>query len=125
MKDRLTVLFSDLGQRFKEREVASTAIIPGQVSDVHAFYRLTQMPTRTIHVQGYTGFSTREGAVVMGRLMDTDIMMEMDESGESSIGNEHRAVVQVFPNLQGLTDIPYDAKVLDTLLSSNVQELNP
>src|SRR4051812_27898415 len=124
MKDLMIDLLDEVGERFSKRQVARTEIYTNpdreRSRDVHAFYRLLRDTGHTIHVQGYSGMSTREIAVVRARLMSTDRLVAIGERGGVSIGNEHDAFVRAFPNLDGLTNIPYDPEILDQMLTVNV-----
>jgi hypothetical protein len=91
--------------------------------DIQAFYQLIQHPAQIIHVQGYPGMSNQKEMRVWARMMDYGLMMAARDYG-ASIGNEHVAVVQKFPNFAHGVNIPYDVEVLEKMLAENVPELN-
>ena len=117
----MMILFSEVGDDYRERGVAELDL--HQSHDIHAFYRLSEDPTKVIHVQGYPGMSNEEEARVWARMMDYDKMMEVRAREMVSVGNEHEATIQEFPNFEIGIMIPYDSKVLKEKLEENVIEL--
>jgi len=120
-RGRISALLNEVGNHYQKRGVAELYLHQGH--DIHAFYRLSHDPTKVIHVQVYPGMSTEDGAIVYARMMDYDRMMEIRSSGIVSVGNEHEATIQVFPNFKIGMMIPYDSKVLEDILAENVPEL--
>jgi len=121
-RDRITRVFEQVRDHYKDRGVAVMEIIQGH--DVQAFYRLSQDPSRVVHVQGYPGMSTDKEMRVWARLMDYNKMMELRRDPQISPGNEHEAQIQPFPNF-GMDNlwIPYDSLVLEEKLEENLPEL--
>ncbi|MBI4020429.1 MAG: hypothetical protein HY367_03790 [Candidatus Aenigmarchaeota archaeon] len=120
-RENITRLFTNVGIDYIEAGIATFELHDGH--DVHAFYRLIKEPGKVIHVQGYPGMSVGEKARVWARLMDYGRMAEIRASGGVSIGNEHEATVQNFPNFAIGVEIPYSSKKLKELLAENVPEL--
>ena len=121
MRKAITQLFQEVGKNYLNRGVAELDLHQGH--DVHAFYRLSGNPSKVVHVQGYAGMSSTEEARVWARMMDYDQMMEIRSRGGVSVGNEHKATTQQFPNFKRGIMIPYDSKVLKDILAENVPEL--
>ncbi len=67
--------------------------------------------------------SSDNEARVWARMMDYDLMMKIRGSGGVSVGNEHEATTEQFPNFENGIMIPYDSKVLEDKLAENVPEL--
>ncbi len=114
-------LFQEVGRHYYDRGVACFEVYNGQ--DVHAFYRLCSAPSKVVHVQGYPGLSSPEQARVWARMMDYNKMIAARDSGTVSIGNEHEAAIQQFPNFESGIFVPYDVRVLEGKLAENVPEL--
>ena len=104
MRDQITKLFQDVGEHYVEKGLASLEIRQGH--DMHAFYRLSQEPSKVIHVQGYPGLSSNEEARVAARIIDYDRMMEIRENEWASVGNEHEATIERFKNFEFGVMIP-------------------
>lgn len=122
LRDKITALFEEVGKHYREKGLAESEVHQGH--DVHAFYRLSQNPARVIHVQGYPGMSSDERARVWARMMDYDNMIAIRRNGGISIGNEHKATVQEFPNFEIGIMLPYNSKVLEDKLAENVEDLH-
>ena len=120
-REKLTRLFREVGDHYARRGVAELDLRQGH--DVHAFYRLSEDPSRVIHVQGYPGLSDEGGTLVWARLMGYTKLIEIRGSERVSVGNEHGATVQEFPNFGAGIGIPYDSKVLEEKLAENVPQL--
>ncbi len=115
------------------REVAADYLRHGKLlgfeifqvkKDTHAFYRLYHDPTKVIHIQGYPGMSSEAQARVYARMMDYEKMTDIRALGHVSVGNEHAAVTQQFPNFGGGISINYDPKQLEAKLEENIRELS-
>lgn len=117
----ITALLLDVGKHFQEWGVASLDLHQGH--DVHAFYQLFHDPSKVIHVQGYPGMSSDLEARFWARMMDYHLMMDIRNRCDVSIGNEHEAAIQQFPNFYLGVEIPYDSKALEAMLAANVPEL--
>jgi hypothetical protein len=114
-------LFQEVGKHYYDRCVACFEV--HDEHDVHAFYRLSSAPSKVVHVQGYPGLSSAEQARVWARIMDYNKMIALRNSGTVSIGNEHEAAIQQFPNFESGIFMPYDARVLEGKLAENVKEV--
>ena len=116
-------LFSAVGEDYVQKEAASFEL--HDLHDVHAFYRLSSDTSQVVHVQGYPGLVVKEDeARVWARLMDYHEMMDIRKTDTRiSVGNEHEATIQSFPNFEGGVFIPYDPKVLEEMLAENVPSL--
>ncbi|MDP3734589.1 MAG: hypothetical protein Q8R37_05155, partial [Nanoarchaeota archaeon] len=90
MRTKITALFEEVANNYNGKVTVEV----DQGHDVHAFYRLTQDPSKVIHLQGYTGFSTEQEARIWGRMLSYNYMMDLRKSGEVSVGNEHIATIQ-------------------------------
>ena len=121
MRPEITQLFEEVGRHYEDREVAELDLHQGH--DVHAFYRLSADPSKVVHVQGYAWMSSDNEARVWARMMDYDKMIEIRREGGVSIGNEHEATTQEFPNFETGINIPYDSRVLEDKLAEHVPEL--
>ena len=121
-RERIDLLLNEVGLHYTHRGVVSTTEYHSS-HDVHAFYTLAADPSRVIHVQGYPGLSSENRARVRARMMDYEMMMALKDTGDVSVGNEHEAVVQEFPNFGHGVDILYNPKVLEDMLEANVPEL--
>jgi hypothetical protein len=126
-RQRIISVLNELGERYQDRAVASLEQLE-DAHDVHAFYRISEMfrlpeGDRIIHVQGYPGLSNDGEMRVYARLMDYDQLVQIRQQGEVSIGNEHEAVTQDFPNFGAGVFIPYDSEVLGRMLEENVPVL--
>ncbi len=122
VRSNVGVLLREVGRGFERSGLVSSFEIFKE-HDIHAFYRLSRDQDRVVHVQGYPGMSTESEARVFARLMDYNKMMEIRRAGGVSIGNEHLAVVQDFPNFEFAVEVPYDPRVLRGMLEENVPEL--
>lgn len=121
MRKEIKALFKEVGKHFEERDIASLEL--HESHDVHAFYRITKDPSKVIHVQGYPGLSSTKGVMVWARMMDYNKMMEIRDYGDVSIGNEHEATIQSFPNFGIGVTVPYMPHVLIEELAKNCPEL--
>ena len=122
MRELIIHLFKETGYNYHNRGVAELEL--HQSNDVHAFYRLFKNPSKVIHIQGYPGLSSTYKAIVLARMMDYGRMMEIRNIEKVSIGNEHKAVIQLFPNFgRKMMVLPYNPKVLEKRLAENVPEL--
>ena len=121
MRKEIIELFQKVGDDYSNSGFAELDL--RKAHDVHAFYRLSHDPSKVIHVQGYVGMSSDKGARVWARMMDYDKMIEIRECGRVSVGNEHEATIQQFPNFEFGVMIPYDPKVLEDKLAENISEL--
>ena len=132
MREKITNLFEEVGNHYRGLGIVLEL---HQEHDVQAFYHLWTRESedyrgtlRTIHIQGYPGFSSENTTHLWARLMDFEkIIAIRKESRISIIGNEHEAVIQHFSNFEpdgnyGI-EIPYDAKVLEDMLAENLPEL--
>lgn len=104
-------LLEEVGRKLYRDHLAELEIHPA-AQDVQAFYRSLREPDKVMHVQGYPGLSTDNHAVVWARLMNYDAMMWIRTWDNVSIGNEHDAVIQIFPEFLNVVSIPYDSGVL-------------
>lgn len=123
MKDKLIDLLTKTGEDFAAQKLVEYELIEGH--DIHAFYRLCKNPSKVIHVQGYPGIGDEKEIMISARMMDYNEMIRIRESGRVSPGNEHLAVIGIFPNFNSSMGImiPYDANILEDLLAENVPEL--
>lgn len=118
MNGEIIRLFQEVGEHYRKKGVAELDLY--QKRDIHAFYRLSQVLTKVIHVQGYPGLSSDHKAIVLARIMDHNKLLDIRRNGRASIGNEHEATTQMFPNL---IIIPYSSKILEERLAEFVPEL--
>ena len=121
-RKKIGELFREVGEHFEEKGIAEYEL--HQHHDTHAFYRLSKDRSKVIHVQGYPGMSSLIKARVWARLMDYNKMIEIRSNGTASIGNEHEATIQQFPNFKIGIMIPYDSKILEEKLAENLPQLN-
>ena len=126
-RERITAILEEIGAEYFAHGLAIPEVHQGH--DVHAFYALMFHPVgpgdndpriKTVHIQGYPGMSNRSEMRVYARLMDTLKIQEARAKGNISIGNEHEAVVQAFPNFQDGINIPYSKDTLQEMLEHNI-----
>ena len=116
-------LFSTLGSDYIARG-AVWAMELDNAHDVHAFYALRQTPgssPKVLHLQGYPGMSRGADVVILGRVMEQDLMVKERASGVS-VGNEHDAVMGYVSGLIQ-TPVAYDIGTLANLIARDVPEL--
>ena len=119
MRKELIFLLVSLGEDCLIGKISGTSIHPDK--DIHAFYRLSKNPSKVIHVQAYPGMSNKSEARVFARMMDYDSMILTRKY--KSVGNEHEAVIQSFPNFEDGIVIPYNPEILKNKLAENIPEL--
>jgi hypothetical protein len=130
VREVITGLFMDVAKDYMQRVVVYDFQLH-QERDVHAFLRLHLARGKVIHLQGYPSlsFNSKEGVVVMARLMDYATMMEYRKNVIASrsydreneiIGNEGPAVIQAFQNFKPGERIPIKPKILEEMLEKNV-----
>ena len=121
VREKIIELFSEVGTDYSEKGIAVFGLHTRH--DIHAFYRFLREPNKVVHLQGYPGMSSEQEARVWARLMDYNKMMEIRRNCGVSIGNEHDATIQRFPNFEIGVMIPYSSKVLEDMLGENCSEL--
>ena len=122
MSKKIIPLFMKVAEDyFREQKIEEFSI--HQEHDIHAFYRLSNEPSKVIHVQGYPGMSTGNETRISARIMDYDKLIEIRRTGNVSVGNEHEAIIKSLQNFKLGIVIPYDSKILEKKLADNIPEL--
>lgn len=119
--DRVSCVLGLVCLDYEDKDLASWE--SHSLHDLHAFYRPKANPKVTVHVQAYPGMSNDKEMRVWARLMDTQRLQEQRRLKIVSIGNEHEATIRQFPNFQIGVYIPYDYKLLESMIAENVPEL--
>lgn len=121
---RISDLFGRLARNYGfGGQVSDYTLYSPVEEDIHAFYTL-QGKSVTIHLQGYPGMSSEEGAMVMARTLDCAKLNEIRARGNVRVGSETEAVIRIFPNFGNTgTFIPYDVRTLENMLAEEVPEL--
>src|SRR3990172_11174233 len=76
----MTALFKQVGNDYRASGLVSRSEVYSD-DGVHAFYRLSKDPSKSIHVQGYPELSSHKSARVMAGLMDFERMMQVRRAG--------------------------------------------
>lgn len=119
-RNKIIKLFEKLGERYEKKNLAVVNIY--QNNYVHAFYRLIKNPDKVVHVQGYPGDSSEKKIKVWARVLDYEKMMLIRSAEGVSVGSEHEATTELFPNFKYGVNISYKTKILEKMLEQNIPE---